>query len=80
MENILISIIVLNYNGKEYLERCFQSLLQLRYKNVELILVDNASTDESVTFMRKKFPDVKILENSDNNHSHIVKQVRITNN
>ena len=43
-----VSIIVLNYNGREFLDDCFRSLSNLDYLSYEVIMVDNASTDGSV--------------------------------
>ena len=65
-EGLVVSIVVLNYNGKEYLERYFESLLKINYPNTELILVDNGSTDGSVEFMREKFPSVIIVTTGKN--------------
>ncbi len=47
MENDLISIIVPVYNVKDYLERCLSSILNQSYKNIEIILIDDGSTDKS---------------------------------
>ncbi|MDP6533109.1 MAG: glycosyltransferase family 2 protein [Candidatus Marinimicrobia bacterium] len=57
-----ISIIVLNYNGLRFLKTCFDSLRMTTYPNVELIMVDNASEDESVAYVNKRYPEVKIIE------------------
>lgn len=62
-KNELISIIVLNYNGVEYLNKCLASILSQNYSNAEIILVDNASTDNSVNFVSSTFPQVKIIRN-----------------
>lgn len=64
----LVSIIVLNYNGKGFLERCLSSVLQIDYpsERYEVILVDNGSTDGSVDFVEQKYPTVKILALSAN--------------
>lgn len=61
-----ISIIVLNYNGKQFLPVCFDSLLKSTYPNVELLMVDNASTDDSVEFVQKNYPQVKIVHSGGN--------------
>ncbi|MBI5186415.1 MAG: glycosyltransferase family 2 protein [Nitrospinae bacterium] len=61
-----ISVIVVNWNGKGHLDGCFNSLSAQSYPNVEVILVDNASTDGSVEFVRSKFPWVRIIENGKN--------------
>jgi len=60
------SIIVINYNGEKFLEKCLFSLRNLNYQNYEVILVDNASTDDSVKFVKKYFPWVKVVENRKN--------------
>ncbi len=61
-------MIVLNYNTREHLTACFGSLQQIVYptEKLELILVDNASTDESVAFMRANFVGVKLIINNKN--------------
>jgi O-antigen biosynthesis protein len=57
-----VSIIVLNYNGKKYLDNCFDSLARISYpkSRFEVILVDNASSDGSVAYVRKKYPWVNV--------------------
>jgi len=64
----LVSVIVINYNGVSLLDDCFTSLKNLSCPSdsVELIMVDNGSTDRSVLFMREHFRDVKIIENKKN--------------
>lgn len=57
----LASIIVLNYNGLPHLEACFKSIRKLNYSNFETIMVDNASTDRSIEFVKEAFPWVKII-------------------
>ncbi|MDD5687526.1 MAG: glycosyltransferase [Elusimicrobia bacterium] len=64
--NELISVIVLNYNGKEYLKNCFDSLNKQIYSPLELIMVDNNSEDGSVEYVRKIFPNIKIIINKTN--------------
>lgn len=63
-----VSIIVLNYNGKEHLEECFQSLIEMNYPKTELeiILMDNCSTDGSVEYVKERFPFVTIICSSSN--------------
>lgn len=58
----LISILVLNYNGKQFLKACYDSLLESDYKNFEIVLVDNNSTDDSVAFTKAFFPKVRIIQ------------------
>jgi GT2 family glycosyltransferase len=56
-----ISIIVVNWNGEQILESCLSSLAALSNVMCEIILVDNASTDSSVSLARAKFPEVTII-------------------
>lgn len=49
----LVSIIVLNYNGRQFVSKCLRSLSGQTYRNFEVIFVDNASTDCSVEHVRK---------------------------
>ena len=44
----LISVIIPNWNGREYLCPCVKSVMEQTYPNIEIILVDNASTDHSL--------------------------------
>jgi GT2 family glycosyltransferase len=62
----LVSIITVNYNGIDYLDDLYQSLTKVTYPNCELILVDNASADGSVQFVKDNYPEVRIIENPDN--------------
>jgi len=62
MNDPLVSVIVLNYNGLEHLKECFDSLNNLNYKNTEFILIDNNSKDNSVEFIKKNYKKVKIIQ------------------
>ncbi len=64
MENshpLVLSVIV-NYNGGEEIIECVDSLKVQTYPNIRIVVVDNASTDTSVTELRKKHPDIDIVE------------------
>ena len=63
-----VSVIVTNYNGAQHLHACFSSLGRLNYpsEKLEVIMVDDASTDDSVEFMRKQFPQIGIVVNPRN--------------
>lgn len=58
-----VSIVVLNYNGKQHLEACLNSLNGLNYplNLYDVVLADNKSTDDSLIFVKKNYPWVKIL-------------------
>lgn len=68
-ESSLISIVLPVYNGEKYLEQALQSCLNQTYKNFELIIVDDASTDNSLS-IAKKFENndnrIKVLSNENN--------------
>ena len=51
-----VSIIIVNYNGKELLEKCLESVFKADYKNYEVIIVDNNSTDDTVEFVKDNYP------------------------
>ena len=62
----LVSIIILNYNAGNLLLKCIESLLQTNYNNFEIIIVDNASKDDSIKKCEEKFQDVQIIKNKEN--------------
>jgi len=61
-----VSVIIPNYNGARTISACLRSVATVDYANFEIVLVDDASTDESLSIVRGSFPDVKIIENSEN--------------
>ena len=65
-----VSIITVNYNGKKHLKDCFDSLYDLSYPKgkIEIIMVDNGSTDTSVDFVKETYPKIKIMLNDENNY------------
>ncbi|MFC1496861.1 glycosyltransferase family 2 protein [Verrucomicrobiota bacterium] len=54
----LVSIIVLTVNATGYLEKCLHSLSEQTYSNIEIIVVDNGSTEDIAGFLEKEFPAV----------------------
>ena len=52
-KNLKASIIVVNYNNSKYINRCINSVKKQTYKNLELIFVDDCSTDNSIFFAKK---------------------------
>jgi len=65
-ENPLVSVIVLNYNAGELLLNCIESIKKSAYKNLEIIVVDNISTDKSQKVCKEKYPDIKLVQNDEN--------------
>jgi len=57
-----VSVIVLNYNGRHLLEACLSGVMHQTDIMYEVILVDNGSQDHSVDFVRKHFPEVRVVE------------------
>lgn len=62
----MISIIIPNYNGKEFLGPCLAALSKQTYTDFEIIVVDNGSTDRSVDFLKQNYPQVKLISLPEN--------------
>jgi GT2 family glycosyltransferase len=60
------SVIIPNYNGAHLLETCLGALRRQTFRDFETVLVDNASTDESVALVRERFPEVRVIPLSTN--------------
>ncbi|HSB94071.1 MAG TPA: glycosyltransferase family 2 protein [Flavitalea sp.] len=56
-----VAIVILNWNGRGYLEQFLPSVTAGIYSNQTIVLVDNASTDDSVAFVQSAYPQVRIL-------------------
>ncbi|GAG40384.1 unnamed protein product, partial [marine sediment metagenome] len=57
MEKVpLVSIIIVSHNRKDLLKTCLESLFKQEYKNYEVILIDDCSTDGSREFVEKNYP------------------------
>lgn len=62
----LVSVIIVNYNGRHYLKDCLESLKAGHYRNIEFIFVDNGSKDGSLDYMRTNYPEVLLIDNREN--------------
>ena len=60
-----ISIVILNWNGKSWLQKFLPNVIQ-NSKEAEIFVIDNASTDDSLIYLNENFPAIKIIKNSDN--------------
>jgi GT2 family glycosyltransferase len=60
-----LSIVILNWNGKQFLSDFLPSVLRFS-ENARIIVADNASTDDSVSFLKQHFPEVEVIINSEN--------------
>ena len=61
MPSPLVAIVILNWNGKKLLEQFLPSVLRTSYDNCKIIVADNGSTDDSVSFVRQQFPSVDLI-------------------
>jgi GT2 family glycosyltransferase len=66
LNNPKVTIIILNWNGKEDTIECLESLEHITYPNYEILLVDNGSTDGSVKCLRERYPGMEIIETGEN--------------
>ncbi len=57
-----VSAIIVNWNGMKFLPVCLDSIFRQTYKNLEVIVVDCASKDESVPFIKSNYPLTKVIE------------------
>ncbi len=61
-----VAVVILNWNGKQLLEQFLPSIVQFSTELADVYLADNASSDDSVSFVKEQFPSVKIVENTTN--------------
>ena len=78
-QKIKIAVVVLNWNGKSWLEKFLPTLIN-HSKEAIVFVADNASTDESVSFVKDNFPTVKIIVNASNGgyakgYNDVLKQI-----
>lgn len=64
--NPSVAVVILNWNGKAYLKQFLPGILLSEYDNLQIVVGDNASTDDSVAFLSENFPTVKIIQNDQN--------------
>lgn len=64
----MVSIVIVNFNGRNFLSRCLSSVLKTNYPNFEVIIVDNGSTDGSAELVQRCFQynNIRIIRNSRN--------------
>ena len=61
-----VSVTIVNWNGGDYIEKCLQSLSAQTVKNIEIVIVDNASSDGSPDKLEKIYPSIRLIRNSEN--------------
>ena len=68
MEKTKVSIVIVNYNVKDLILKCLHSIIKFssNLNELEIIVVDNNSSDDSVSVIKKTFPEVFVIENNIN--------------
>ncbi len=61
-----VSVVILNWNGRFFLEKFLPSVYNSTYPNIEFVIGDNASTDDSVDFVKANYPQIRIIQNDHN--------------
>lgn len=61
-----VTVILVNWNGRSFLGRCLRAVFASTYPRLDVLLVDNASTDGSIRYVERNFPHVRILRNEEN--------------
>jgi GT2 family glycosyltransferase len=56
-----VAIVILNYNGRNYLEKFLPSVVATSYPNKKIVVADNGSADDSIAFLKLNFPSVEII-------------------
>ena len=64
--NEIVSVIIPNYNGVDTIRRCIDSVQNQSYKNIEIIVIDSKSTDNSVEIIKRGYSNVVLIENTYN--------------
>jgi len=63
---VKVAIVILNWNGRKFLEQFLPSVLLHSAGSAEVIIADNASTDDSVSWMQEHYPNVRLIRNKEN--------------
>jgi GT2 family glycosyltransferase len=62
-----VSVVILNWNGEKFLQQFLPSVLSTTYDHFEIIVADNGSTDDSVSFLEKNYPTIRLIRFTANN-------------
>jgi riboflavin kinase/FMN adenylyltransferase len=61
-----VAVVILNYNGVDFLKKFLPSVLKSEYKNLSIHMADNGSSDTSIALLKTTFPGVEIIDLEDN--------------
>ncbi|WP_400262756.1 glycosyltransferase family 2 protein [Sphingobacterium sp. SG20118] len=75
-----VAVVILNWNGRFFLEKFLPSVYNSSYPNIEFVIGDNASTDDSLAFVSASYPKITLLENEQNfgfagGYNHILSRI-----
>ena len=62
----VVAVVILNYNGRKHLEKFLPSVMASTYPNLRVIVADNGSADNSISFVQQHFPSVEIIMHPEN--------------
>ena len=60
------AVVILNWNGRKFLEKFLPSVITFSKEDAEIIIADNASSDDSLEFMQKEYPEIRVIKNAEN--------------
>lgn len=66
IERNKVAVVILNWNGKKFLEQFLPTCIKYSKNDADVIVADNKSSDDSVTYLKQNFPDIRIIENNEN--------------
>ena len=61
-----VAVVILNWNGQKFLDKFLPGVLQFSLAEADVYVADNASTDNSIAFLKENFPEVRIIQNDGN--------------
>jgi GT2 family glycosyltransferase len=61
-----VAVVILNWNGKHFLEKFLPSIMASTYENFQIVVADNASGDDSISFLKVNYPNIKLIINDKN--------------
>ena len=74
MKNELVSILISNYNKEKYIKRCLNSCINQSYQNIQIVFVDNLSTDNSVKVL-KNYKNIKLVSTKSRSKYYALNQI-----
>lgn len=66
MDEPFVTVVIFNRDGKRFLKKCIDSVLRQTYRNYELVLFDDCSSDGSVDFVKEHYPKIRIMQAESN--------------